>query len=75
MPLIPALKSRGRWISEVEASLVYRPRSRTARATHKQTKQKQKEDESSRDLTAKKTEKRDYREVRRGTDPQRKPGM
>jgi hypothetical protein len=34
MPLIPALggRGRGRWISEFEASLVYRVSSRRARA-------------------------------------------
>ena len=32
MPLIPALRGRGRWISEFEASLVYKVSSRTARA-------------------------------------------
>jgi hypothetical protein len=32
MPLIPALGSRDRWISELEGSLVYRVISRTARA-------------------------------------------
>jgi hypothetical protein len=32
MPLIPALGGRGRWISEFEASLVYKVSSRTARA-------------------------------------------
>jgi hypothetical protein len=32
MPLIPALRSRGRQISEFEASLVYKESSRTARA-------------------------------------------
>jgi hypothetical protein len=35
MPLIPALGSRGRWISEFEASLGYRVSSRTARATQR----------------------------------------
>jgi hypothetical protein len=30
--LIPALQGRGRWISEFEASLVYKVSSRTARA-------------------------------------------
>jgi hypothetical protein len=50
MPLIPALGGRGRWISEFEASLVYRVSSRIAKAiqrnpvsknqkTNKQTKQ------------------------------------
>ena len=34
-PLIPALGSRGRWISELKASLVYRVSSRTARATQR----------------------------------------
>ena len=34
MPLIPAL-GRGRWISEFEASLVYRVSSKTAGATQK----------------------------------------
>jgi hypothetical protein len=34
MPLIPAL-GRGRWISEFEASLVYKVSSRTARATQR----------------------------------------
>jgi hypothetical protein len=34
-PLIPALGSRGRWISEFEASLGYRVSSRTARATQR----------------------------------------
>jgi hypothetical protein len=33
MALIPALGSRGRWISEFKASLVYIVSSRTARAT------------------------------------------
>jgi hypothetical protein len=32
MPLIPAVGGRGRWISEFEASLVYKVSSRTARA-------------------------------------------
>jgi hypothetical protein len=32
MPLIPALGKRGRQISELEASLVYKVSSRTARA-------------------------------------------
>jgi hypothetical protein len=32
MPLISALRGRGRWISEFEASLVYKVSSRTARA-------------------------------------------
>jgi hypothetical protein len=32
MPLIPALGSRGRWISEFEDSLVYKVSSRIARA-------------------------------------------
>jgi hypothetical protein len=32
-PLIPVLGGRGRWISELEASLVYRLSFRTARAT------------------------------------------
>jgi hypothetical protein len=35
MPLIPALGSRGRQISEFKASLVYRVSSRTARATQR----------------------------------------
>jgi hypothetical protein len=35
MPLIQQLEGRGRWISEFEASLVYRVRSRTARATQR----------------------------------------
>jgi hypothetical protein len=35
MPLIPALWGRGRWISEFEASLVYKVSSRTARATQR----------------------------------------
>jgi hypothetical protein len=35
MPLIPALGGRGRWISEFEASLVYRVSSWTARATQR----------------------------------------
>jgi hypothetical protein len=50
MPLIPALGGRGRWISELEVSLVYRVSSRTARATqgnpvskNKTNKQKQKQ--------------------------------
>jgi hypothetical protein len=34
-PLIPALRGRGRRISEFEASLVYRVSSRTARATQR----------------------------------------
>jgi hypothetical protein len=34
-PLIPALGSRGRRISEFEVSLVYRVSSRTARATQR----------------------------------------
>jgi hypothetical protein len=34
-PLIPHLGGRGRWISEFEASLVYRVSSRTARTTEK----------------------------------------
>jgi hypothetical protein len=34
-PLIPALGGRGRWISEFEASLVYRVSFRTARATQR----------------------------------------
>jgi hypothetical protein len=33
MPLIPALGRQRQWISEFEASLVYRVSSRTARAT------------------------------------------
>ena len=40
-PLIPALGSRGRWISEFKASLVYRVSSRITnieRLRHKQTK-------------------------------------
>jgi hypothetical protein len=42
-PLIPAHnKGRGRWISEFEASLVYKVSSRTARAIQRKTKQKQK---------------------------------
>ena len=32
-PLIPALGRQSRWISEFEASLVYKMSSRTARAT------------------------------------------
>jgi hypothetical protein len=32
MPLIPALGRQSRWISEFEASLVYKVSSRTARA-------------------------------------------
>jgi hypothetical protein len=32
MPLFPALKGRDKWISEFEASLVYRVSYRTARA-------------------------------------------
>jgi hypothetical protein len=35
MPLIPALGSRGRQISEFKASLVYKVSSRTARAIQK----------------------------------------
>ena len=40
-PLIPALGSRGRWISEFKASLVYRVSSRTARATQRNPVSKQ----------------------------------
>ena len=46
MPLIPAL---GRWISEFEASLVYKVSSRTAKATEKpsrKTKKKKEEEEA-----------------------------
>jgi hypothetical protein len=35
MPLIPELGGKGRWISEFEASLVYKVSSRTARATQR----------------------------------------
>lgn len=43
-PLIPALRGKGRWISESEATLVYSVSSRTARATkRKQSHQKRKE--------------------------------
>jgi hypothetical protein len=35
IPLITALGRRGRWISELEVSLVYRVSSRTARATQR----------------------------------------
>ena len=35
MPLIPALRGRGRRISELETSLVYRASFRTARATQR----------------------------------------
>jgi hypothetical protein len=35
MPLIPALRRKSRWISEFEASLVYKVSSRTARATQR----------------------------------------
>ena len=34
-PLIPALGGRGRWISEFQASLVYRVSSRRAKATQR----------------------------------------
>jgi len=33
--LIPALQRQGRWVSEFEASLIYRESSRTARATQR----------------------------------------
>jgi hypothetical protein len=35
MPVIPALERQRRWISEFEASLVYRVSSRTAKATQR----------------------------------------
>ena len=35
MPFIPALRRQRQWISEFEASLVYRVSSRTARATRR----------------------------------------
>jgi hypothetical protein len=58
------LGGRGRWISEFEASLVYKVSSRTARATqrnpvskNKQTnKQKQKQKQKDKILTKKKVE-------------------
>ena len=46
--LIPALGGRGRWISEFEASLVYKVNSRTARAIQRNSvlkNQKKKEKE------------------------------
>jgi hypothetical protein len=45
MPLITALGSRGRRISEFKASLVYRVSSRTARATQRNSVSKKKENE------------------------------
>jgi hypothetical protein len=39
------LGGRGRWISEFEASLVYKVSSRTARTTQKKKKKKKEEEE------------------------------
>jgi hypothetical protein len=69
MPLIPALRGRGRWISEFEASLVYKVSSRTARAiqknpvsknkqTNKQTKQNKKQKQPTTTTTKKKPQRR-----------------
>jgi hypothetical protein len=46
------LGGRGRWISEFEASLVYRVRSRTARATQRNPVSKNKKKKKKKELTA-----------------------
>jgi hypothetical protein len=66
-PLIPALRGRGRQISESEASLVYRVSSRTARVTQRnpisnKTKQKTKKNKNK---NKKQTNKQKTKEVKK----------
>jgi hypothetical protein len=66
-PLIPALGSRGRRISEFEASLVYKVSSRTARATQRNPVSKtppKKKTNKKKNKTKKKKEKRKRKRMR-----------
>jgi hypothetical protein len=56
-PLIPALGSRGRQISEFEASLVYKVSSRTAKATQRNPVSKNKTKQTKQNKTKTKTKK------------------
>ena len=63
MPLIPALKGRDKWISEFEASLVYRVSYRTARAIQRNpvSKNKKKTKKTKKNKTKKKKRKKHAR--------------
>ena len=84
MPLIPALRGRGRRISEFKASLLYRVSSRTARDTQRKiclenkkyfgekrrkNKNKNKEREREREKEREKERRRRGREQESPTDP------
>jgi hypothetical protein len=60
MPLIPHLGGRGRWISEFEASLVYKVSSRTVRATQRNPVSKTKTKQNNNNKKQKQTNKNNH---------------